>query len=79
MVVLHFENTYQGNITMQNGRPQTSKENKESHGYGTLSMQMIAEKYNGTLTFSTSENTFIVNILFPVFNKQEAKDKEPLF
>lgn len=45
--------------------PQTSKKNKQQHGYGLKSMQQIVEKYQGTLTLTQDEHWVNLNILFP--------------
>lgn len=66
MVVIHTENYYTGILEMKNGLPITSKPDKNYHGFGVRSIQLIAEKYGGTMTCSTVGNIFHLNILLPI-------------
>ena len=65
-ICIHMENYCSKDIKFVNGVPQTSKEDKSKHGFGTKSIMYIAQKYNGNVTFSYKENIFSVNILMPV-------------
>ena len=47
------------------GLPVTTKGDRAFHGFGIRSMKQIAEKYKGTLSVSTSDHTFTLNILIP--------------
>ena len=46
--------------------PQTSKRNKQYHGYGMKSMKHIAKKYGGSLVCGVEDNTFTLQILLPM-------------
>jgi len=41
----------------------TSKQNKQEHGYGLISVNRAVEKYNGTMNIEYTENEFIVTII----------------
>ncbi|MGN0813761.1 MAG: GHKL domain-containing protein [Candidatus Coproplasma sp.] len=64
--VIHQENYFEGNLTFADGLPQTTKEDKNYHGFGTKSMRMIAEKYGGELLMHTDSNLFTVDIVITV-------------
>lgn len=46
------------------GNINTSKENKEFHGYGLKSIATIVLKYGGHMTFRPEDNIFELSILF---------------
>ncbi|MGI6622462.1 MAG: GHKL domain-containing protein [Acetivibrionales bacterium] len=51
----------------QKNRQAVSKQSKrEGHGFGTKSMSMIAEKYNGYCSFEKTEDIFILRIVLPL-------------
>ena len=66
MVMIHVENYYTGEIEFVDGLPKTSKEDKNSHGFGTKSMRNITERYGGTLDASAKDGVYFLNILIPV-------------
>lgn len=67
MISVHVENYYDGKPLVDgSGLPKTTKGDQTYHGFGMLSMKTIAEKYGGTLAFETSNNTFSLNIVFPI-------------
>ncbi len=43
--------------------PRTTKEDKQNHGFGLKSIRMIAEKYNGSMTFSQDKNWVTIRVL----------------
>lgn len=65
MIVIHFENYYEGNLTFHKGMPQTTKEDKRYHGFGMKSIRMIVEKYQGHFSVKAQEGIFTLNILLP--------------
>lgn len=65
MISIHVENYFEGSPTLVRGLPKTTKKDEEYHGYGMLSMKMIAEKYGGTLAVEFSGSIFCLNIMFP--------------
>lgn len=42
----------------------TTKEDKSSHGYGIRNVKSVVEKYNGSIEFEITKDTFRVKILF---------------
>lgn len=66
MVSIHMENYFEGEITFENGIPCTTKSDTLNHGFGTKSMRLIVERYGGTLTMGTNDESFYLNILIPM-------------
>ena len=66
MVVIHLENNFEGSLTFFDGLPQTTKGDKNYHGFGMRSMQMIAEKYRGTAAVLNKDGIFNLNITIPI-------------
>ena len=52
------------------GLPKTNKGNESVHGYGLKSIKYICEKYNGEMEVKMENDTFLLNIVFPL-NKQK--------
>lgn len=63
MAVIHVSNPYNGEITLNNGLPMTTKDDQRYHGFGLRSMQMVAEHYHGALSVETQNNLFVLNII----------------
>ena len=66
MVSIHVENRFAGERSFCKGLPQTTKPDKQNHGFGMRSMQLIAARYGGTLTASAVGKVFHLNIIIPV-------------
>lgn len=66
MVSMHFENYVGHEIKLRNGLPVTSKQDKQYHGFGVLSIQRIVEKYGGTMSIRVEDHLFRLNILIPI-------------
>ena len=66
MASIHVENYFIGETSFVDGLPKTTKDDAYNHGFGTKSMRLIAERYGGTLSMGTEENTFYVNALIPI-------------
>lgn len=54
-------------VQFRNGLPLTTKEDNGYHGFGTRSIQYVAQKYGGTVTmqYIVEEKRFLLTILFP--------------
>lgn len=50
----------------KDGLPETTKKDKEKHGFGLKSIRYIASKYGGTVSVKTENNVFNLNVLFPI-------------
>lgn len=46
--------------------PQTTKRDKENHGFGSKSIRHIAEIYGGTAHFSVEDNIFTALVMLPI-------------
>lgn len=66
MLMIHFENYYEGELTFSSGLPETTKRDKRYHGFGMKSIRMITEKYHGYLSVKAEQGIFTMNILLPV-------------
>lgn len=61
-----MENCTDKAIDLNGGQPATTKENKESHGYGIKSIRKAAEKYGGCMTLEQQDGWFIMTVLIPL-------------
>lgn len=63
MINITVMNFFAGVLKIEDGIPQTSKtDEKGFHGYGMKSMQLIAQKYGGSLNASANADLFTLNI-----------------
>lgn len=62
---IHCENYCETTPVFVDGLPQTTKQDKNFHGFGSHSLQMLAAKYNGKCTFSASNKIFYTDIVLP--------------
>lgn len=65
MLVIHFENDYEGTLDFREGLPKTTKRDKRYHGFGMKSIRMITEKYKGYMSVKASDGLFTLNIILP--------------
>ena len=66
--VIQVENTFEGELKMKDGRPLTSKADKENHGIGIRSIKSIVEKYQGTVSVRVQDGNFVLTILLPIMS-----------
>ena len=66
--LIQVKNSFFGKMTLdpQTGLPETSKDDKESHGYGLMNMKRITEKYYGTIQLEQEENMVIFTALMMI-------------
>lgn len=64
LVIIHIENYFNVEIKFDGNLPVTTKEDKSSHGYGTKSIKLIADKYGGNMLMNAADELFILDILF---------------
>ena len=62
-LLILIENSYRGEVAMENGLPQSSR---EGHGLGVKSIVMIAEKRNGYCSFKAKDGIFTLKIVLPL-------------
>lgn len=65
-VNIHAENYYSDKLTFTDGLPETTKLDTVYHGYGLKSIRMLVQKYDGSLKIGTTEDRFVLDILFSV-------------
>ena len=63
---IHVENYCEDPPDLHGGLPDTTKQDKRSHGFGLKSMRYIVEKYSGTFTVRVKGKLFCVGALIPV-------------
>ncbi len=68
MLKIRAENPLSGAVTVdrETGLPETTKCDKENHGFGVQSMRQVMQKYGGNLVFDTRGGRFIVIGLLPI-------------
>ena len=71
LLLMRFENYFEGELQLENGLPITTKTDKGNHGYGIKSIQHIAGKYGGICGFDKKSNWFELNILIPIIQNPE--------
>jgi two-component system, LytTR family, sensor histidine kinase AgrC len=65
-IFIIFENPYTGTIAWKNGIPATRKRLGGMHGVGLAEVFTVAEKYNGQVNISTTDNLFKVTVMMYV-------------
>lgn len=61
---ISIENSYNGEVNIENNVLKSTKTNKEQHGFGTQIITDIVAKYGGKLSFENHANKFVVEIVF---------------
>lgn len=64
IVSISEKNPYTGKLNMQNGLPLTTKKDKGYHGFGLKSINVVKDKYKGSLELHTEDNIFSISLLF---------------
>ncbi|MEG0034891.1 MAG: GHKL domain-containing protein [Bacilli bacterium] len=65
-MVIKVTNTVSNNVLKKNPGLETTKSNKESHGFGIISLQNIARKYNGDVLFRQNNMIFSCLIIISI-------------
>jgi hypothetical protein len=65
MSILHLENTCSNPPDFREGVPQTTKPDKNNHGFGVTSMSYIVKKYDGDMMMHVEDGKFILDIALP--------------
>lgn len=66
MAAVRVENPFEGELTFADGLPKTSKGDTTSHGFGSLSMRLLTERYDGLMDISTASGRYILSIVLPL-------------
>ena len=72
IISIDCQNYTSKDIAFKDGLPLTSKENSQLHGYGSLSIKRVAEKYKGSVLYNLDKSIFNVYILL---QRKENKQK----
>lgn len=65
-VHISVQNFYEGELTLKDGLPMTKKEDKNNHGFGVKSMEILVSKYHGDLSIQGKNGIFLLNIIIPI-------------
>lgn len=65
MLVITVENSYLGDVTVEDGLPKSSKGDDRNHGFGVRSIRNVAEKYGGEISVMADE-IFHLTVLIPI-------------
>ncbi len=64
---IHVENRFAGNVSFRpDGLPRTTKADSQSHGFGTRSIRLIAERYGGSVAMRAKDGVFHLNVVIPL-------------
>ncbi len=63
MWLLLVKNPVETDVRIQKNRIETTKKNKELHGYGIQNMQRVVKKQNGNLSFTCEDGCFSVRVM----------------
>ena len=66
LLLIQFENYFEGTLRFENGLPLTTKADKSSHGFGIRSIGYTVRKYGGHLTISAEDHLFLLSISIPL-------------
>jgi two-component system, LytTR family, sensor histidine kinase AgrC len=75
MLLIHLENTFDGDIHEKNNEILTLKTNKEHHGYGLKNIKHVLSKYDGIMEIYYSNKIFTSDIMMYVGNNSTATQK----
>lgn len=65
-IFIHCENYFAVQPEFMDGLPKTTKLDKAYHGFGSCSIQMIADRYDGGCTFKTDDGIFYTDVVLPI-------------
>ena len=66
-LIIRLDNYDTSSLDLSTGQlPETSKTNKDYHGFGLKSMEYVANKYGGSLTLSKEDNWVQLRIILPL-------------
>lgn len=76
MVIIHVENYFKGQLTFEDNLPQTTKDDKDAHGWGMKSMRLVVSRYGGAMHTNVRGNIFHLNAVIP--HRKDAQDAEEI-
>lgn len=66
LLMIESQNFFSGTLTFRDGLPETSKQDRDYHGFGTQSIRSLTEKYGGDLKMQAEQGVFRLSILIPI-------------
>jgi len=63
---IRMDNHFEGDLSLEEGLPLTTKKDKDFHGFGIKSIKLIVEKYNGIVHVETKDKTFSLQTIIPL-------------
>ena len=64
-LIILVDNSYSGNLVINDGQLQSTKEEKHKHGMGIKNIEKAVQKYGGELYIDYNENVFSVSAIIP--------------
>ncbi len=62
--LVQVENSFLGKLELdKNGLPETTKEDKKTHGFGLKNIKAVAEKYYGTVSLEQKEGMVRLSVM----------------
>ena len=65
-LLIEAENFYAGEVRFEQGLPVSTKNDRDFHGFGTRSIQILTEKYGGDLSMRVEDGIFRLSIMLPI-------------
>mgnify|MGYP000110845584 FL=1 len=75
MLIVQEENYFCGGLDFKDGLPQTTKDDKNYHGFGMRSIRMIVNKYEGALSAYAKDGVYYLNIIFSLDKDKKLQNK----
>ncbi len=66
LALVSISNYCKGNLKMENGIPNTTKGDKNYHGFGISSIKAVVKKYRGIMNINVKDNIFRLTLLLPL-------------
>ena len=72
-VEIEITNYYEGTVQLNGPLPQTSKQDRQHHGFGTMSMRYITEQYHGLMTVEARKDIYTLHVSLPLPKESRKK------
>ncbi len=66
-LIILLKNSYTGNLDIQNGKYQSTKQFKTNHGIGISNVEQAVSRCDGVLKIQHNEEEFMVSISLPIY------------
>lgn len=64
-LIILLDNSFNGNLIVENGKFKTTKEFKVDHGIGLTNVEKVLENYKGEIQIKHTEDAFSVSVIIP--------------